>query len=135
LKLNTWIRSSTTRMMRWLHLSNIEFWYFQNNRRLMIDQSLSRYQLFVLGLFFGFTVIMLGIILILFLETHFTLHQEFIFRDIFPLFTSTILIAFYIWVQGWNAYCWTKLNINYKLIFEFGLHYSPPSQVHIYISI
>jgi len=58
----------------------------------MSDKMISRYQLFILGLFFGFTFLVLAIIIILLIDRHTALEGESHFREIYTLFAGVILL-------------------------------------------
>jgi hypothetical protein len=47
-----------------------------------------------------------------------------LFKDIFPIFRGIGLIILYNMLLAWNVYGWSKYQVNYKLIFQFGNHAS-----------
>jgi Kef-type K+ transport system membrane component KefB len=48
---------------------------------------------------------------------------------IFPMFRGVGLLILYLWGIAWNVYGFTKFRINYRLILEYGSHYSTHFQV------
>lgn len=43
---------------------------------------------------------------------------------VFPMFRGVGLLIFYLWGTAWNTYGFQKYRINYRLILEYGPHYS-----------
>lgn len=47
----------------------------------------------------------------------------------FPMFRGVGLLILYLWGMSWNVYGFIKYKINFKLILEYGSHYSNPYQI------
>jgi hypothetical protein len=63
--------------------------------------------------------------IIYYLKLHFTFKiLKANFGLIFPIFRGSGLLISYMFLYGWNVYCWKLFKINYKLIFNFNNHYS-----------
>lgn len=48
---------------------------------------------------------------------------------IFPMFRGVGLLIMYLWGMAWNVYGFNKFRINYRLILEYGEHYSTHFQI------
>ncbi len=88
---------------------------------------------FLLGLYIGLGVIIfLSLILLVILD-----FVEFEKDDaqigsmtyIFPMFRGVGLLILYLWGMAWNVYGFMKYKINFKLILEYGAHFSNPFQI------
>ena len=85
-------------------------------------------QLFSFGLFLGFAVLSLLLIIVLVANGGYQL-EDVQFKYIFPLFRGIAIFIAYVWLFAWNVYGWDKYHINYKLMFGFKYHYSRFTEV------
>mmetsp|Transcript_41231 Transcript_41231/g.36569 ORF Transcript_41231/g.36569 Transcript_41231/m.36569 type:complete len:133 (-) Transcript_41231:175-573(-) len=88
---------------------------------------ISRSELFIFGLFLGFSMILVLTIIVLSWDGNLDLDNDELFREIFPMFRGLAILICYMFLVSWNVYGWTKFNVNYKLIFKFNHHYSEVS--------
>ena len=95
-----------------------------SQRRLISD-----WENFYFGLFSGFIILLLIIILVLGKKGNLDPDQDIRFNHIFHIYRGLALFIMYIWLLGWNVYGWTQYHINYKLIFKFNHHYSTLSEI------
>lgn len=102
-------------------------------RRITQGTLISRYETFWFGLFFGFSALLVIVIIISCWDQGLTFSTPLL-KEILPIFRGLILIILYIWLLAWNVYGWTAYHVDYKLIFNFNYHYSRLSQVSFYFS-
>ena len=115
----------------------IDFFYSNNNKNLgrselfKISQGrlISHWENFYFGLFSGFIILLICIILILGIKGDLDPDTDDQFNHIFRIYRGLALFIIYIWLLGWNVYGWTKYHINYRNIFRFNYHYSTLSEI------
>lgn len=90
---------------------------------------ISKNETFWFGLFTGFAVILVILIVVLCVDGGLDIDGNQVLKEIFPIFRGIGLIILYIGFLAWNVYGWTKYHVNYKLIFRFNYHYSQIGQV------
>lgn len=88
---------------------------------------------FLMGLYMGLgLLILLSLVLLLILD-FLKLDNDDSEIDsmtyIFPMFRGVGLLILYLWGMAWNAYGFIKYRINFKLILDYGSHYSNPYQI------
>jgi hypothetical protein len=92
------------------------------------DSSNSNY--FFLGLYLGlgiFIFIALGLVLVLdVLEFDSDDGHINSMTYIFPIFRGIGLLILYVWGTAWNVYGFLKFKVNFRMILEYGSHYSNP---------
>ena len=93
------------------------------------DRLISHWENFYFGMFSGFTIFLLVIIIILGRKGDLDPDQDDRFNQIFHIYRGLALFIIYIWLLGCNVYGWTKYHINYKMIFRFNHHYSTLSEI------
>jgi EXS family len=103
----------------------------ENLRKIFQGKLISAFESFFFGYFFGLCFAFILLMWIITWSEDISVDQDDISRRIFPLFRGVGLLILYVWLLAWNAYVWTEYNINYKLIFNFGYHYSTVSEVRI----
>jgi len=90
---------------------------------------ISNWENFNFGLFSGFTILLIIIILILGIKGDLDPDSDHQFTHIFHIYRGLALFSTYMWLLGWNVYGWTKYHINYRNIFRFNFHYSTLSEI------
>lgn len=91
----------------------------------------SRDHLFVLGLFLGFSLIFIVIIIFLAIGDEVDIDNDINYEVVFPTYRALIIIIMYFWIIGMDTYLWMRANINYTLVLEFNAHYHGASQVFL----
>lgn len=70
--------------------------------------------IFSYGLFVGFMIV--SMLMVLFCLLEFRVLQDTVFVEkLWPIFRGTFLINSYNWFIGFNIYVWDKYNVNYKV--------------------
>jgi len=115
----------------------VDFFYSNNRKnegrtelfKIAQGRLISHWENFYFGLFSGFTILLLWIILILGIKGDLDPDSDSQFNHVFHIFRGSLLLVLYIWLLGWNVYGWTQYHINYKNIFRFNYHFSTLSEI------
>lgn len=88
----------------------------------------SKKDFFLTGMFIGLTLLtviaMIGLLFTDLIDIHEDNAKADSFIYIFPAFRGIGLFILYLWGNAWNVYGFSKFNVNYRFILEYGSHYS-----------
>ncbi|CAK78750.1 unnamed protein product (macronuclear) [Paramecium tetraurelia] len=85
--------------------------------------------IYLFGLFFGVSVVVITILLLMRLEGMLDPENEELFSPIFPSIRGGGLLLIYYWLLTLDQYIWIKYQINYKLYLGFNHHFSTLTEV------
>ena len=98
------------------------------NRRIEHGKVITKSEIWIFGLFFGFGFALLITIVILHLNSYVDLDSNSL-KNEFPLYRGMAWFIFFIWIWGLDCFAWTVYHIDYKLVLGFNEHYSDFSKV------
>lgn len=76
-------------------------------------------------------MVVLGILVFIILYKHLNVENDSIFARDFPTWRGAAVFILYIWVLGFNLYCFETYKISHRLIFKFTDHHYSTS-AHIF---
>ncbi|CAD8135336.1 unnamed protein product [Paramecium octaurelia] len=101
----------------------------KNLEKYSIKKKTGSTNIYLFGLFFGVSVVIITILLLMRLEGMLDPENEELFSPIFPSIRGGGLLLIYYWLLTLDQYIWIKYQINYKLYLGFNHHFSTLTEV------
>lgn len=76
-----------------------------------------------LGIGIGASFIVLGALIFIIVYTGQSVETNTVFSRDFPTWRGIGIFILYIWVLGFNLYCFERYKISHRLIFKFNDHH------------
>jgi hypothetical protein len=80
------------------------------------------YEYFRLGLWMGTSIVILSIMIFIIVYQGLSVENDSEFARDFPVWRGIAIFIIYIWVLGFNIYCFETYKISHRLIFKFNDH-------------
>ena len=78
---------------------------------------------FLFGLGVGATIMVIGTLIFIIRYSNLNIESDAIFSRDFPTWRGAAIFTLYIWVLGFNLFCFEKYKISHRLIFKFNDHH------------
>ncbi|CAD8044114.1 unnamed protein product [Paramecium primaurelia] len=101
----------------------------KNLQKYSIKKKTGSKNIYLFGLFFGISIVIVTILLLMRLEGMLDPENEALFSPIFPSIRGGGLLLIYYWLLTLDQYIWIKYQINYKLYLGFNHHFSTLTEV------
>jgi hypothetical protein len=87
------------------------------------NEQLSHSASFALGIFLGFSLLMVVMIVLTSYETQDLTNFKF-FRQAFPILRGSALIILYFWVLCLDVFYWNSFNVNFRNVFRLSSRFA-----------
>lgn len=77
---------------------------------------------FSFGLWVGTSLVVLATLIFIIVYQDLSVENDSVFARDFPVWRGSAIFILYIWVLGFNVYCYETYKISHRLIFKYNDH-------------